>query len=95
MIYLFKYVLALFSGVVNGMFGTGGGIVALPMLKRVVNSEKSAFQTVQMFILPLAVLSIITYGQNVSVKGMWYILFGALLGGTIGAFISKKIKESG
>ncbi len=85
-------ILAVVSGIINGMFGSGGGTVALPMLKRVVLSEKSAFQTVQMFILPLSILTLITYKKSNFINGLGYICLGAFVGGVIGAILSKKIK---
>ena len=85
-------ILAFISGALNGMFGTGGGTVALPMLKRVTNDEKVAFQTVQLFVLPLAILSSVTYQKSENVKGIGIMCFGALFGGVLGAFFSKKIK---
>lgn len=91
-IFLLKGVLALISGALNGMFGTGGGTVALPMLKKVTNDEKTAFQTVQLFILPLSILSAVTYKKSENIKGIVFICLGALIGGILGAFLSKKIK---
>lgn len=89
---MFNKILAILSGMINGMFGTGGGTLALPMLKRVVNDEKTTFQTVQMFILPLSILTLITYKKSDSIKGLIYICIGGFVGGIIGAFLSKKIK---
>lgn len=85
-------IFAVISGALNGMFGTGGGTVALPMLKRVTNDERTAFQTVQMFVLPLSILSAVTYKKSENIKGVGLICFGALIGGILGAFLSKKIK---
>ena len=85
-------ILAFVSGVLNGIFGTGGGTVALPMLKRVTNDERTAFQTVQMFVLPLSILSAVTYNKSENIKGIGLMCLGALIGGISGAFLSKKIK---
>ena len=82
-------ILAFVSGVLNGMFGTGGGTVALPMLKRVTNDERTAFQTVQMFVLPLSILSAVTYNKSENIKGIGLMCLGALIGGISGAFLSK------
>ena len=89
---MFIKILAIISGIINGMFGTGGGTVALPMLKRTVNNEKTAFQTVQIFILPLSILTLVTYKKSELIKGDIYVCLGAFIGGIIGAFFSKKIK---
>ncbi len=91
-IFLLNGILAFISGVLNGMFGTGGGTVALPLLKRVTNDEKTAFQTVQLFVLPLAILSSVTYQKSEKVSGIGLMCLSALLGGVLGAFFSNKIK---
>lgn len=85
-------ILAVVSGALNGMFGTGGGTVALPMLKRVTDDEKTAFQTVQMFVLPLSILSAVAYKKSENIKGVGLICLGALFGGILGSLLSKKIK---
>ena len=83
--------LSFVSGMLTGMFGTGGGTVALPMLKRVTKDEKTAFQTVQIFVLPLSILSAVTYENSYNINGIGLVCLGALVGGLTGSFLSKKI----
>lgn len=87
-----KYFLALVSGLINGMFGTGGGTVALPMLNGVLNDEKKAYQSVALFILPLSIISAIIYQNNQESAGLGFVAFGALFGGIAGALLNKKIE---
>ncbi len=87
-----KYILALVSGVINGLFGTGGGTVALPMLSGILDEEKRAYQNVALFILPLSILSAAVYENTQQNGGLLYISVGAFFGGLTGAFLNKKIK---
>lgn len=87
-----KYVLAIISGIINGMFGTGGGIIALPMLYDILGDTKKAHQNVVLFILPLSIISAVIYKKNYDIKPTVFLCAGAFLGGIAGALISKKIK---
>lgn len=87
-----KYFFALVSGLINGMFGTGGGTVALPMLYGVLNDEKKAHQSVALFILPLSIISAVIYGNNQESAGLGFVASGAFFGGLAGALLSKKFK---
>ena len=87
----FIYVLALVSGVINGMFATGGGIVALPMLYLQLNDKKQAHNSVVFFVLPMALISACVYNNSTDTQFLLKLSVGACFGGAIGAFLSRKM----
>ena len=93
----FKYIIiGAVSGILNGLFGSGGGIAAVPLLKKAgVDTRKShATSVVIIFFLSIAA----TIGYYISGRldfgaALSYIPSG-LLGAAIGAIILKKIDNS-
>ncbi len=89
----------LFGGVIigtlNGMFGAGGGIVAVPMLRRCGIDDKRAHASSIAVILPISVVSLTTYllkGRLQFSDGLPYILPG-ILGAVLGTYILSKIPK--
>ena len=81
------------TGIVNGAFGAGGGMVAVPFLKKMGFDQKSAQQNAVAVILPITVLSAVIYILNGSVKISDCFLFvpTGLIGAFVGTAIIKKI----
>lgn len=80
-------------GTVSGLFGAGGGLVAVPFLKSLGLSQRKAHANAVAVIFPIAVLSAVLYvlrGYVTVSDAMPYIPLG-VLGSLIGAFILKKI----
>ena len=78
-------------GTVNSLFGSGGGLVAVPALKKVGLSQKQAQANSIAVILPLSVISIIMYlqkGYFMLNEGLVYLPFGF-----IGAFLGTKLMK--
>lgn len=75
------------GGLVNGIFGGGGGMVLLPLLTRWGGlKQKSAFATCVAIILPMSCLSAAIYVWRVA-PPLWQVLpylAGALAGGVLG-----------
>lgn len=79
-------------GLVNGFFASGGGIVAVMILEKIMKIEtKRAHATAIAIILPLSLLSVIVYG----VKGFvdWKLILETSAGGTVGAVTGAKLLE--
>lgn len=80
-------------GAVNGIFGAGGGIMAVPLLRKMGLEKKPAHTNAVAVILPISVLSGVMY----LLKG--YVTFSAALpyipsgvvGAVLGTYILKKI----
>lgn len=80
-------------GVINGLLGAGGGMIAVPILKKMGLEQKQAHANAVAVILPISIISAIFYVNRDYVKisdAFAYIPTG-LLGAVIGAYILKKI----
>ena len=84
------------TGILNGLFGSGGGVAAVLILKKLFKCEpKEAHATAIMIILPLSVTSIIIYflKSNIPVQTAIFTSIGGIIGGLVGAKLLKKIKS--
>ncbi len=82
-------------GALNGMFGAGGGIVAVPLLRKNGIEDKSAHASSIAIILPISVVSLSMYilkGRVAITDGLPYILPG-VVGAVLGTFILSKISK--
>lgn len=50
-----------FAGILNGLFGSGGGIIAVPLLKKSGLSVKESHATALFMMFCLSVLSVVIY----------------------------------
>lgn len=84
------------SGFLNGMFGSGGGLVAVPLLERLLGAEpKKAHATSVSIILPLSVISAFLYlnhGHLDLYTALKYVPFG-ILGAIVGGWLLKKFSN--
>ena len=80
-------------GFINGIFGAGGGMIAVPLLKKLGFSQKEAHENAVAIILPITVLSAILYlaKDYVNFKESLVYLPTGLTGALAGTFIMKKI----
>lgn len=79
-------------GLVNGFFGGGGGMIAVPVLEKVMGlSEKEAHATAIFLIFPLSLISATVYVVNGFINSfpLLFVTIGVILGGIFGAFILK------
>lgn len=78
------------AGLLNGLFGAGGGLVLVPLFIGWMKlEEKKAFATSVAVILPLSVVSFVLFcaqGGNV-----WREALPYLLGGVVGGALSIKL----
>ena len=88
-----KFLGGIIIGTLNGMFGAGGGIMAVPMLRKSGIEDKSAHASSIAIILPISLVSISMYiidGRVNFTDGLPYILPG-IIGAVAGTFILSKI----
>ena len=85
---------SVFIGFLNGFFGGGGGMVAVPLLEKNLKVEnKKAHATAIAVILPLsAVSSIFYFWENTfEFSAILYTSIGVFVGGFLGAILLKKL----
>lgn len=80
-------------GILNGLFGAGGGIAAVPLIKCADVPLKKAHATSLAVILPVSIVSAVIYLMNgsVQISDALPYLPGGLIGAVIGAFAMSKI----
>ena len=90
---LFTAASGLAIGAVNGLFGAGGGMLAVPFLKKLGFEQKQAHANAIAVILPITVLSAAFYLIKVHVRlsDCFVYIPGGLLGSFIGTYCLKKI----
>ena len=78
------------AGLVNGAFGAGGGMVLIPMFRKVCRmEEKNAFATSVAVILPMSVVSALIYLLRADMDLLTALPY--LIGGTVGGFFGGKV----
>lgn len=96
------------AGFANGFFGTGGGILLIPILKRIHKrispntgdtTKKNAYASALICMLPLSLLSFTLYAKNGLISfhstntAIWTAcILGAIPGGLVGAHLLDRIK---
>ena len=80
------------AGVINGLFGGGGGMVLLPLLQRGGLAQKTAFATCVAVIFPLCTVSAAVY--LLRTEFAWLTALPYLLGGTVGGILGGKLFRS-
>ena len=78
-----------FVGAINGLFGGGGGMIAVPLLQRIGLEEKRAHATAILWILPISVLSFVMYAVKGYYRGA--VLIPTAIGVTAGGILGAKL----
>ncbi len=80
-------------GAINGLFGAGGGMLAVPFLKSQGFEQKAAHKNAVAVILPITLVSAVTYFVKgvVSFGDAFIYIPTGVIGALIGTFIIKKI----
>ena len=83
------------SGAVNGFFGTGGGMLLVPILKKMGLTQKAAQATALAVMLPITALSAVFYAVSDPQILMMslYFLPSAIIGSVVGAKLLKLAKN--
>ncbi len=84
------------AGLINGIFGGGGGMIVVPMLTKLLKfKSKNAHATAILIILPLSIISSILYlsfGKFKLEIGI-PVIIGIILGGIFGAILLSKLSS--
>ncbi len=75
-------------GLVNGVFGAGGGMIAVPILKKSGLSQKQSHANAVAVILPITVISAVLYivKDTVSIKDSFIYIPTGLIGSVVATF---------
>lgn len=88
--YLKYIIIGITTGVVNGLFGSGGGTIAVPAMILILGAdEHKAHATAISIILPLTLLSVFFYVRNDFVN--WDLTWKVMLGGVAGGYLGAKL----
>lgn len=82
------------GGLANGFFGAGGGLFLVPLFTAWLKlEERKAFATSVAVILPLSLVSAVTYFLNggINFSSAWPFLLGGAAGGIISGLVFKKV----
>lgn len=78
------------TGFCNGLFGSGGGTIAVPAMVHILGMEEhESHATALSVIMPLALISSTVYLKNDLLHWdiIWRVALGGVVGGVIGAYI--------
>lgn len=88
--YLKCALIGIITGVANGLFGSGGGTIAVPAMVHLLQAEEhKAHATAIAVILPLTIVSSVFYIS----KGYadWELTIKVILGGLVGGYIGARL----
>ena len=91
-----KIFMGVICGLLNGLFGSGGGVAAVPLLEAAKLEAKESHATSVALIFVLSLATTISYflGDKLDFTMAWsYIPYG-LVGAIAGAVLLKKIPNS-
>ena len=94
--YLLYCLAGIIIGILNGFFGGGGGMVAVPLLQNVLKFDtKKSHASAILIILPLCVVSIVTYmlAGSFNFSGGMGVSIGVCIGGVFGAVLLKRLNN--
>ena len=83
------------SGFFNGLFGSGGGVVAVMFLRNILNDEKKAHASATLMILVMSSLSLVFYALygHVDWQTGVKLVPGGIAGAILGTTLLKNIKN--
>lgn len=93
---LIKPICGFAVGILNGMFGAGGGVIAVFFLEKFLNIEpKKAHAAAVLIILIVTPVSLFFYIKNgyADYKTAIWAALGGVIGGLLGAKILNKIND--
>ena len=91
-----KHLMGLVCGLLNGMFGSGGGVAAVPMLEGSGLEAKKSHATSVALIFVLSIATTISYlmGDKLNFEiALQYIPYG-IIGAVLGAVLLKRTPNS-
>ena len=86
-------IISVIGGFINGLFGSGAGMIVLPGLISVTKMDSKVARGTSLFILVIvSLVTCVFYVKNITdYTTLWYIIAGGALGGVIGSKFSKVV----
>lgn len=82
--------LGMITGLINGLFGSGGGTIVVPTMVFLLGvDDYKAHATAIAVILPLSIISTIIYTKHNVIK--YPMAFNIAIGGVIGSYFGAKL----
>ncbi len=84
------------AGILNGVFGSGGGVIVVPMLKKIGVEIKKSHATSVAIILFMSIVSVIIYavkGVGVDYSTLVILVIAGIFGALIGVKLFEKINS--
>lgn len=83
-------------GFLNGFFGSGGGVIAVPLLEREGDEPNAAHATSVALIFMLSLITALFYGffGNLDYASAWRFIPWGVAGAITGSIFLKKIKAA-
>jgi len=93
---MFTFILiGLAAGMLNGLFGAGGGLAAVPLLVKSGLEPKKAHATSVAVMVPLSAISLMFYIQGgFAVTDALIFIPGGIAGAAAGSFLLKKMSNT-
>ena len=84
------------SGFFNGLFGSGGGVIAVMFLRNILNDEKKAHASATLMILVMSSVSLVFYALygHVDWQTGFKLVPGGVIGAIFGTILLKNIKNT-
>ena len=89
------WILAVLSGLANGFFGSGGGVLAVASFRVQGKEPQKAHASAVAAMLPASIVSGAVYciwGSLPPAGTLWLTILGTVIGGAIGAVLLGKVK---
>ncbi|MBQ8170578.1 MAG: sulfite exporter TauE/SafE family protein [Oscillospiraceae bacterium] len=90
-----KFFKGLLCGGLNGLFGSGGGVIAVPILENDGCTPQQAHATSVALIFVLSLVTTVSYlfGEGIDIKAAWQYIPWGLGGAVAGSLFLRKIKS--
>jgi len=90
---LFSAACGLAVGLINGLLGAGGGMLAVPLLKKAGLSQQEAHASSIAVILPLSMVSAVLYwfAGRTDLSKAWIYMPSGVVGAVLGALLLHKL----
>ncbi len=91
-----KFISGFVIGAINILLGAGGGMLTVPLYKKMNMSQKEAQINAVATILPITIVSAFIYVKNgdVKISDSYIYLIPGLIGSIIGTFAIKKFSNN-